>query len=521
MTSSGNGSGVAYQPLCSATLERSAMHSGRMLGNDEGVHCSTKIRWPSGALAAQVFPPFFVAGLGMVAAGLLLGKVHRWPVFEEVRELLIVVPPLLGLKGNLEMTLASRLSTHANLGHLDLNGVSGDTACSDVGPHCVQTSFGIIVIGNFMAVQCQAVVVGFLASLVALAMNFLAEGGAIDWDHALLLSSSTVAAASTASLLLALIMILVVIASRRCGIDPDNVASPIAGMLGDFCTLALLSCIAHHLWESKLDYWPVQCGLLVFYGGVAALCGSVTRRNSFTSGVLQESWVPVIVSMLISSGGGLILKKAVAEYHRLASFAPVMNGAGGNLAAVHTSRLSTGLHAKASLMPSPRSPTAPASPKSTEGTQYLHSDSPSKFLDGTSTLSHANSQSLLAPWPDVLGFSGPARAARVLTSLMVPGGLVFSSLVVGFDSGWEAAPKPAFLCIYTMAAVLQVLLLIVAAHSIVRILWKRGLNPDNAAIPYVTSLGDVMGTSLLAGAFVLMDTCGLEMWAGCNARCMS
>ena len=30
-----------------------------------------------------------------------------------------MVPALLGLKGNLEMTLASRLSTHANMGHLD------------------------------------------------------------------------------------------------------------------------------------------------------------------------------------------------------------------------------------------------------------------------------------------------------------------------------------------------------------------------------------------------------------------
>lgn len=41
---------------------------------------------------------------------LLIGSQHM-KVFEEVSELFILVPALLGLKGNLEMTLASRLST--------------------------------------------------------------------------------------------------------------------------------------------------------------------------------------------------------------------------------------------------------------------------------------------------------------------------------------------------------------------------------------------------------------------------
>jgi cation transporter-like permease len=40
-------------------------------------------------------------------------------VFEQITEIVILVPALLGLKGNLEMTLASRLSTQANLGHMD------------------------------------------------------------------------------------------------------------------------------------------------------------------------------------------------------------------------------------------------------------------------------------------------------------------------------------------------------------------------------------------------------------------
>lgn len=62
-------------------------------------------------LVLQVFPTFLVAGLGMVAAGLVLNLVQTWPTFTDIQPMMVMVPALLGLKGNLEMTLASRLST--------------------------------------------------------------------------------------------------------------------------------------------------------------------------------------------------------------------------------------------------------------------------------------------------------------------------------------------------------------------------------------------------------------------------
>lgn len=37
-------------------------------------------------------------------------------VFKDIGNLIILIPPILGLKGNLDMCLASRLSTQANLG---------------------------------------------------------------------------------------------------------------------------------------------------------------------------------------------------------------------------------------------------------------------------------------------------------------------------------------------------------------------------------------------------------------------
>jgi solute carrier family 41 len=55
----------------------------------------------------------------MVAAGILLKHVDNWPLFEEINEIIILVPALLGLKGNLEMTLASRLSTQVRNNSLE------------------------------------------------------------------------------------------------------------------------------------------------------------------------------------------------------------------------------------------------------------------------------------------------------------------------------------------------------------------------------------------------------------------
>jgi solute carrier family 41 len=45
-------------------------------------------------------------------------------VFKEITEIYILVPALLGLKGNLEMTLASRLSTQVYLLKIDFKKIN-------------------------------------------------------------------------------------------------------------------------------------------------------------------------------------------------------------------------------------------------------------------------------------------------------------------------------------------------------------------------------------------------------------
>lgn len=51
------------------------------------------------------------------------------------------------------------------------------------------------------------------------------------------------------SLSVGLVMIGVIIGSRKVGINPDNVATPIAASLGDLITLSLLAGISSTLYE--------------------------------------------------------------------------------------------------------------------------------------------------------------------------------------------------------------------------------------------------------------------------------
>lgn len=97
--------------------------------------------------------------------------------------------------------------------------------------------------------QCQAIVVGFLGSVIAIVMGGI-KSNDVELDHAYLLCASSLVTVSLASLVLGLITAGVIVLSRHCHINPDNVATPIAASLGDITSLALLSWVSTLLYES-------------------------------------------------------------------------------------------------------------------------------------------------------------------------------------------------------------------------------------------------------------------------------
>ncbi|XP_024888374.1 solute carrier family 41 member 3-like [Temnothorax curvispinosus] len=417
------------------------IHGGKDIRNEKWYHT-----------LMQVSIPFFIAGMGTIGAGRVLTTAKNMPAFVEVPQLLILTTSLQGLKGNLDMCLASRLSTQANLGNMNS-----------------RREIVKMIVGNIALVQIQAIVAAVCLSLFGMGVGGI-NGNGFEWNHALMLAVSCMCTATSSCFILDFVLIAVIMISYRFKMNPDNLATPLAASIGDVVSISILSFVASEFYNRLVfnQVWVLYVVIGLFIVVLLPIWILIVLKNKYTRTVLKSGWVPILSALLISGGGGLVLERSIDSFKGSEVFQPVINGIGGNLVSVQASRMSTMLHQSAimGILPS-------------YGKIWVF------------------------PWTALLVGTPYAKTARLLLSMAVPGQLVFVFIADALNPG-DCKLHTYFVISYLVVSLIQVMILLYVAHIIIHAMWRFKIDPDNSAIPYLTALGDLSGSLLLAAAFAVI-----------------
>ncbi|KAI1321484.1 hypothetical protein EDD11_005175 [Mortierella claussenii] len=342
----------------------------------------------------QASTTLVIAVSGLICAGWLLDEVQHWDVFIEISELIILIPILLNLKGNLEMNLASRLSTASNMGLLDTPATRNQ-----------------FILGNLALLQLQALTVGSVAGLFSFALGMIVHPTTNNVEEIALMISSSMLCASISSFVLGSFMCLLVLICRHYRINPET----------PLCVVLLLILLA------LIPGW-LYC----------------VRRNKFVAEVVKEGWGPVFSAMVIASTAGLTLERYINQFPGMAMVSPVLNGLTGNIGSIYASRISTALHANIK-----------ENYRSTEKTLFF---------------------------------------------VHIPIEILFLTVISVFHLG-DVQWSTSVVVGYTFVALTLVIIALALAKWTTKVFWKWGYDPDNYALPILTSLIDVLGTALLVVGF--------------------
>ena len=278
----------------------------------------------------QIFPAVIISCVGFVGSGYVLDTTQHWPVFAEISLFYIAIPMLLGLKGNLDMTLASRLSTASHMGILQ-------------DPQRQRQ----IIISSLALVQVQAIVSTIITAAISLLFGLVSKGDMIDGSKVLILLSSALLTMSVSALLLGISTCVLIVCSLHFSIDPDNIATPIVSSLGDFITMIFLAIFASGMKDLTIgDNGTAAPSILLIVSHfiLFLVCYRVAAADELCKPILRSGWPPIVLGLGISQIAGMILEQNVQDYEGIAVLVPFINGVGGSMGAIFASRLCSSMH---------------------------------------------------------------------------------------------------------------------------------------------------------------------------------
>lgn len=276
--------------------------------------------------AASVFQSLIALGLNSVsalAAGVVLGSITT--TFEELPGLLVMVPPAVGLRGNVFGALGNRLSTAIHTGQFQLSA-RRDTV---TGQNIVAAMLLSVAASAVLAVVAKAVAVAFgvANSIPVLDFVVISVLGGVLASVAVL--AGTLALAAT---------------SVRRGWDLDNVTAPVVTSLGDLMTIPALYLAAQLV---GLRYVTVVLGVVLVIAALASAIYGLAAALGEVRRIVRES-VPVLaVAATLSALAGIAIERQFEAFFSLPALlilVPAFLGTSGAMGGILSGRLATKLH---------------------------------------------------------------------------------------------------------------------------------------------------------------------------------
>ncbi|UCD06153.1 MAG: magnesium transporter [candidate division WOR-3 bacterium] len=379
----------------------------------------------------QATPVVILTSIGELFAGSILGKMHER--LDLIPGLIILVPAVMGLRGNIGTALGSRISASLHLGLIGRRFSLNKFNLSNIGAGFSLSLMVSLVIGLFARLVCH---IFDLPSIPLVNMLLIA-----------------ILASAMASLVLIPFTVTLTYFAFNRRLDPDNIVAPIIGMVGDVITVAVVFIAADIVLRLKID----EAWSLLLIPAVPMIIKRMPSRYKLLS-ILKQSIPILFVCTMLGVLAGIYLHWQYEKFYLvpgLLILIPQIIAKAGSIGGIFGARFSSGLH--------------------------LGYVKPYRMNDYM-----------------IKNFIGAVALALVISPLV--------TLITKFGADLFGIPIVPIMPLFfiNLFAILAITLIVFFLDFFTASLsYKIRVDPSNSVIPFVTSLGDIVGTVILVLAITM------------------
>jgi mgtE-like transporter len=165
-------------------------------------------------MVKQSLPLLIFCGLGGIVAGSTLGVMID--ILQNIPGLIVVIPAIIALRGNISTALGSRLGSAYHLGVIDADNLWNEELKQNI-------------IGSLVLSFLVSIIIGVLAYVTSLLLG-------VQPDPVKLITIVLLAGVVSAIILMLLTVVIIFLVFKR-GYDPDNITGPTLTTFGDIVTM--------------------------------------------------------------------------------------------------------------------------------------------------------------------------------------------------------------------------------------------------------------------------------------------